>query len=85
MADKFVREFEAPLVVTTEPKPRQWSFLQTETGGTYRVLLEGPDKKQSLLTEISVVVPGEQVATISVRTALGLADKQKPQPVEMEL
>ena len=85
MLDTISKEREEVLTLSTWPKPRLWSFLQTETEGTYKVILEGPDKKQSLLTEISVVVPKEQIATISVRTALGLADKPKPELTKEEL
>jgi len=85
MANKLTREFELPLTVATKPKPRCWSFLETETGGTYKVFLEGPDKKQSVLAEISVTVPVGKVATVSVRTSVGLADKPKPVPVEVGL
>ena len=83
--DKLTREFESPLTLNTLPKPRCWSFLKTEAIGQYKVILETPDMKQSLLTEISVTVPKDKIAVISVRASVGLADKPEPIPVEVEL
>ena len=84
-ADKLTREFETALTLDTLPKPRCWSFLKTEASGQYKVILETPDKKQSLLTEVSVTVPKDKIVVISVRASVGLADKPEPIPVEVEL
>ena len=73
-ADVLKKERADKLTKDSLPKPREWSHFETVVPGDYRVLLEAPDKKLSVLSEVDVQIPEGKQATISVRTSLALID-----------
>jgi len=80
--ESLVREVPGAVTVDTKPKPRAWAFIRTTESGAWKIVARSPGGKEQALAEITVVVPAEKVAVISVRTSLGVEDEVKAPPPE---